>query len=123
LSAFLIIDSFFYYAFKKLFKEYSFILFMVKRGVNKFNISNRLLYTLILLFALLLMGAGVYAVAGGNSGHHIDTISAPSGCKTNWGLAWTGSDWTCRPVSFPTCEGADQGITWTGVNWVCVNLG
>ena len=96
---------------------------MVKRRVKRFNISKRLLYTLVLLFALLLMGAGVYAIAGGSAGHNMDIVSAPYGCKPNWGVAWTGSDWTCRPVGFPICEGADQGITWTGANWVCVNLG
>jgi hypothetical protein len=96
-----------------------------KKGLGKFNISRRFVYTLIAVFLFLFIGIGVYAMTTGNApnpGHVLDTVSAPSGCGSNTLLKWTGSAWACISADIPICTGAEQGITWTGNAWGCVNL-
>ncbi len=75
----------------------------IKNNFNKFNISNRLSYTLIAIFSFLLIGVGVYAsmTAGiaPNPGHTLDNVSAPTGCGSNTYLKWTGDSWICESSS------------------------
>ena len=73
---------------------------------KRFNISNRLLYTLITIGILAIIGVGVYAVAP-NPGHSISQIDAPSGCSANQVLQWTGSSWTCANGG----NGSSQWVT------------
>lgn len=69
-----------------------------KKRSKKFNISNRLAYTLIIILSIVLLGMGVYAYnmpPPTNVGHTINEIAQPSGCLANQVLTWTGSAWTC----------------------------
>ncbi len=82
-----------------------------KKRSKKFNISNRLAYTLIIVLSIVLLGIGVYAYnlpPPTNVGHTLNEIAQPSGCLANQVLTWTGSAWTCTtPASIP-----DTGIDW-----------
>jgi hypothetical protein len=81
-----------------------------KKGSKELNISNRLAYTLIAIFSVIFIGAGVYAaVTAGttpNPGHSIQTIGAPVGCAVGQYLRYI-NDYSC----------STQGIT--GPCWVC----
>ncbi len=76
---------------------------MKKRG-RKFqfnlNLSNRALYTLILI-GILIVGAWiVYAVAP-NPGHDASQIAPPAGCTNGQVLSWntTSGVWNCASVA------------------------
>ena len=72
-----------------------------KKGLKKFNISNKLAYTLIVILSIALLGIGVYAYnlpPPTNVGHTLNEIAQPSGCGSNQVLTWTGSAWTCTPL-------------------------
>jgi hypothetical protein len=80
-------------------------LFHLINKMKKRNMSNKLFYTLIVFGAIILMGAGVFALTAGTApspGHTMTSVSAPSGCATNTYLKWTGSAWTCAT---PTSSG------------------
>jgi hypothetical protein len=84
----------------------------IKRGTkkstkNKLNvsffkkeISNKLAYTIISVFVLIIVGLGVYALSAGetpNPGHNIKDIGPPANC--NGFLKFNGSDWLCEDIS------------------------
>jgi hypothetical protein len=64
-----------------------------KKRSKKFNLSNKLAYTLIAIFSIIFIGVGVYAaVAAGttpNPGHSIQTIGAPTNCAVGQYLRYT----------------------------------
>ena len=90
----------------------------MKKVKNK--ISNKLNYTLIALFAILVFGIGVYAYGGTSPsvvGHTLGEIAPPSGCSTGQALVWSGSAWQCQTivtgssVSFQVGDISTQAIT------------
>jgi len=74
-----------------------------KKRLNKFNISNKLAYTLIALSCIILLGMGVYAITPGvapDPGHLLSSIAPPENCGPNEILTWTGTAWDCvTPVT------------------------
>ena len=89
---------------------------MLKNSKN-FNVSNRLSYTIIAVVALILLGAGVYALTAGvapDPGHTLDSISAPSGCEANTFLKWTGSTWQCVALTFAVNVYKHDGVSFLG---------
>jgi len=78
---------------------------MKKRGrFVQINISNRFIYTFIILGILTIVGVGVYALTPGgnpsgtpsqNPGHLISTMDPPSPCTANQFLQFDGTDWKC----------------------------
>jgi len=72
-----------------------------KRGRSlKINItlSNRWLYTLILIGILIAIGVGVYAYGTSNPavfGHSSGELAPPSPCATDQFLKWNGASWVC----------------------------
>lgn len=85
-------------------------------GSKRFNISNKLFYTIVFVIALVLIGVGVYAYGTSSPttfGHSTNEIAAPSGCSSGQVLSWTGSSWTCTDtgvsglevVTLDTCNG------------------
>ena len=84
------------------------------------KISNRLAYTIIAAFALILVGVFVLAQTTPNPGHPISQISAPSGCTGGQFLQWSGSAWACAEAGSPgTLTGsgaANRASFWTGAS-------
>ena len=76
-------------------------------GRLQINMTNRWLYTLITLFAVVVLGVGVYAVAGTtpNPGHPMNQIQP---CSDGEILKMGGGAWTC---------GADVSGSGTGGLW------
>jgi len=75
-----------------------------KKRLKKFNISNKLAYTLIALSCIILFGIGVYAYCGttnsSNFGHTIGEVAPPENCLAGQTLIWTGTAWNCEtPVT------------------------
>ncbi|MBU1251975.1 MAG: hypothetical protein KJ905_00740 [Nanoarchaeota archaeon] len=67
-------------------------------GRLQINMTNRWLYTLITLFAVVVLGVGVYALSAGetpNPGHNIAQVGPPTGCLAGEVLSFTGSAWDC----------------------------
>ena len=92
----------------------------MKKGSKSFNFSRRLSFTLIAIFAFVLIAVGVFASYPGvrpNPGHTIEEVSAPSGCSANQYLQWTGDRWLCAAI--PICSGSNQILHWTGSAFTC----
>ena len=74
----------------------------MKRRLKRFNISNKLAYTLIIVALIVGLGIGVYALSPGvapNPGHTIDVVAPPSGCSAGQVLTWSGNSWSCTTTS------------------------
>ncbi len=93
---------------------------------GKFNISNKLSYTLITL-AILIGAVGlVFAFRLDNSGapsvfgHSIGEIAPPTSCQPNQVLTWDGSEWKCATPTSSAIDGVDWIKTSVkgGPNWV-----
>jgi len=93
---------------------------------RKFNFSNKLSYTLIAIFALVFIGAGVYAVSPGvtgNPGHTIQSIGAPSGCADGQVLTYTvdsrclGQSGASSPGCW-VCSSVSTGLTSIPANYL-----
>jgi hypothetical protein len=68
-----------------------------KRGINiNIHLSNRWLYTFIILGILAIIGVGVYAVQQASSGgtHNYAEIGFPS-CSNGKILKWSSGAWNC----------------------------
>jgi hypothetical protein len=75
---------------------------MKKRKEVTINIhlTNRWLYTLIIIGIIIVIGAGIYAYGGGSGspsvfGHTINETAPPSPCYANQFLKWDGTKWIC----------------------------
>jgi hypothetical protein len=69
-----------------------------KREGIQINLSNRWLYTFIIVGILAIIGVGVYAIPPGvapNPGHSLSDIGVPAGCSTNDSLKWSGTNLVC----------------------------
>jgi hypothetical protein len=69
---------------------------------KKINASDKLAYTLMVIFSFILIGVGVYAYGGtapATMGHSIGEIAAPAGCASGQVLTYSGSAWTCAAAS------------------------
>jgi hypothetical protein len=69
-----------------------------KKRAKKFNISNKLAYTLIVIALVIGLGVGVIAWGGYNPsvmGHSAGELAAPSGCTANQVLTYNGTTWRC----------------------------
>jgi len=78
--------------------------------LNK-KISNRLSYTIISVFALILIATVVYALIPGiapNPGHTLADVAPPSPCSVGQFLKFDGTVWVCDTVS------GVSGISGTG---------
>lgn len=101
---------------------------MKKKRDLKINIhlSNRWLYTFIVLGILISVGVGVYALTAGtapNPGHLISEVAPPTGCSANKFLKFDGTNWVCAdalnlPIT-PCSNG--QFLQWTAGGWVCAS--
>ncbi|GIU68327.1 MAG: hypothetical protein KatS3mg001_177 [Candidatus Pacearchaeota archaeon] len=72
--------------------------------LNK-KISNKLAYTIIAVFALIVVGLGVFALGAGetpNPGHNIQSIGPPNPCDANQFLKFDGTNWVCESISVPS---------------------
>jgi hypothetical protein len=75
-----------------------------KKGLKKFNISNKLAYTLIVILSIVLIGVGVYALSPGitpNPGHIIGEVALPS-CSNGQVLGMVSGSWDC--ITSPTTD-------------------
>lgn len=111
-----------------------------KKLNKKFSIQNRLSYTIIAVVALILLGAGVYALTAGgtgNPGHNIQAIGFPVGCASGQYLRLENSQacetqgvagpcWVCDNVaggiSTPSPCVSGQYLKWTGTAWQCASV-
>jgi hypothetical protein len=62
------------------------------------HLSNRLAYTLIVIFILVAVGVGIYALTPGvapNPGHLASEMAPPSPCSANQYLQFDGTNWVC----------------------------
>jgi len=69
-----------------------------KNNLKKFNISNKLAYTLIAIFSFIFIGVGVYAYGGSvpaTMGHSTGELSPPTGCTTGQVLGMVSGGWNC----------------------------
>ena len=94
-----------------------------KRGKSILGkkISNRLAYTIIAAFALILVGVFVWASTGTpNPGHNIQSIGAPSTCSVGQFLRYDGGSsnwWSCAPGGGVSGSGsAGQAAFWTSAS-------
>jgi len=104
---------------------------MKKRSEKKFNLSNRLSYTIVAVIALALISVGVYAYGTSSPstfGHSIGEIAAPSGCGSGQVLSWTGSAWSCVTASsgisaldfksvYASSSGIEGPVSWEGSSY------
>lgn len=77
-----------------------------KKRNNKFQISNKLAYTLIALTFIIGLGVGVIALTPGvapNPGHTLASVSPASPCSTGQAIVWDGTNLVC---STPTAQDA-----------------
>mgnify|MGYP001615640381 CR=1 FL=1 len=103
---------------------------------KKFNISNRLSYTIIAVIALIFLAVGVssYLFPGvtPNPGHLISETAPPSGCGDGQFLKWVTDEmnipagsWTCASVvtssgiTTPSPCTTGQVLTYSGSTWNC----
>jgi hypothetical protein len=66
--------------------------------VIKINLSNRWLYTFIVVGILAIIGVGVLALTPGiapNPGHLISELAPPSPCTAGQVLSFDGANWKC----------------------------
>ncbi len=64
-----------------------------KKRLKKFNISNKLAYTLVAIFSIVLIGVGVFALGPvPNPGHSISQLQT---CDDGQILKMSGSAWSC----------------------------
>ncbi|MFH1503484.1 MAG: hypothetical protein ABIE36_02410, partial [Candidatus Diapherotrites archaeon] len=69
-----------------------------KKRSKKFNISNKLAYTLMIIALVVGLGVGVIALSAGetpNPGHNIQSVGPPDTCSAGQVLTFTGSSWSC----------------------------
>jgi len=68
----------------------------MKRGKRDFKLSNRWLYTFIILGIFAVVGVGVYAAQQASAGgtHNYAEVGIPS-CSDGQVLKWSGSAWVC----------------------------
>ncbi len=96
-----------------------------KKMAKRFNISNKLAYTLIAILSIMLVAVGVYAYGNPGTpttlGHSTGELM-PSCTGILTGTSGVANSWGCISATIPTCTGAKQGITWTGSAWSCVNI-
>ncbi len=79
------------------------------------NFSNKWLYSLIIIFVVVVAGFVVNAYGGNNPeemGHTFSEIAPPEGCVAEQFLMWNGSSWVC--------EDAIDGYTY---EWIIVSWG
>lgn len=106
---------------------------MKKRNKNsrkiKINIhlSNRWLYTLILIGVLIVAAVFVYAYGTSNPsvfGHSFSEIAPPDGCSDGQFVRWTGTGWDCVPSELAPPDGCIEGqfVRWTGTEWECATM-
>ncbi len=72
-----------------------------KKRENKFNISNRLAYTLMIILSIALLGIGVYANTAGvkpNPGHFLSELSPDKVCSTGQAAIWNGTHFACATI-------------------------
>ncbi len=78
-----------------------------KKGVIiNINLSNRWLYTFILLGIFIMIGIGVYALTPGvkpNPGHLLSEVSPPAPCAVNQFLKFDGTNIVCSNAPTTTC--------------------
>ncbi|MCW8966538.1 MAG: hypothetical protein OQK82_07625 [Candidatus Pacearchaeota archaeon] len=92
----------------------------------KINISNRAIYSLIILTITIFLGIGVYAYNSGfnpsTMGHSLDEIGIPTNCLADQTLKWNGNKWSCSDEtklseSDPTVsDEIKDGISWSEIN-------
>jgi len=87
-----------------------------KPGVKKLqiNLTNRWLYTLIIIGILAVTGIGVYALTPGvapNPGHLISNVAPPSPCAAGQFLKFDGTNWACADVT--AGGGVETDPLWT----------
>jgi hypothetical protein len=86
-----------------------------RKRLKRFNISNKLAYTLIVIALIVGLGIGVLALSPGvapNPGHTIDVVAPPSDCSAGQVLTWSGSSWSCTTPSAGStdnCRFCNQG--------------
>lgn len=64
----------------------------------KVLVSRRMIYTLVLVLAVVLVLGGIYALSPGVKpvvGHLIGEFAPPSPCASGSFVKWTGSVWQC----------------------------
>lgn len=69
-----------------------------KKGLKKFNISNKLAYTLMIILSIALLGIGVVAYnlpPPTNVGHTLNELQVPSGCVAGQVMKLSGGVWAC----------------------------
>ena len=71
-----------------------------KKGLKKFDISNKLAYTLMVVLSIALLGISVYAwnyVPSNPSvmGHSLNELQVPSGCVAGQVMKLSGGVWAC----------------------------
>ena len=79
---------------------------------EKFKISNRILYTFIILGIIAILTFGAYALTGGvapNPGHLITDIAPPSGCSSGQFLEFSGGTWICAVVRANVSQWSNSG--------------
>jgi hypothetical protein len=85
-----------------------------KRG-KKFDISNKLAYTLIVILSIILLGVGVYAIgAVPNPGHAISQLQP---CDNGQTLVVSGGVWTCATYSNFVINAS--GVCYSSSNGTC----
>ena len=69
----------------------------MKRRLKRFNISNKLAYTLIVILFIITLGVGVYAIGSvPNPGHSLSQLQP---CDNGQTLIVSGGAWTCTTPS------------------------
>jgi hypothetical protein len=69
----------------------------MKRRLKRFNISNKLAYTIIVILFIITLGVGVYAIGSvPNPGHSLSQLQP---CDNGQTLIVSGGAWTCTTPS------------------------
>ena len=87
---------------------------MVKKRGQKFFVSNRVLYTFIILGIIVVLTVGAYAAlltpgVAPNPGHLITDIAPPSGCSSGQFLEFSGGTWMCAAATSPPSQWSNSG--------------